>query len=184
MGIKVIEISNSLGENTNPEVLMKLVEKLSGEFDRVLVEVGAKKESIFSRDYKAWEDSIISVIEAGADGIILEGGMGNVGIYTDSYQVKTLLLLFIFKKISDLGYDKDIIVEAGTDCLQNYIISLFGSQTKIGNIRVNDVNSYNHSYKQEYKYYSANFSYFNLLHKYLNLYSILRLNISVFLSKF
>lgn len=138
--ISTIEIPDSVGNNKDPELIFDLVEKLSLEFDKVLIEIWSKEKDIFSMDYAVWEKSIIATVNAWADWIIIEWWMWDVWIYDDKYKIKTLLLWFILKKISDMWYDKDIIIEANNPDSQEYIINLFWPWTKLWNICMDDTN--------------------------------------------
>lgn len=132
--IKVIEMSAAMWEKVEPDVLNRYVKKLSKDFDRIIVEIWSKAENIFSRDYKVWQESVQAAICAWASDIVIEWWMWKVWIYNNDNRVKTLLLMYILKEISNSWYNWNVIMETIKVELQSYVISLLWSRVKLWNI--------------------------------------------------
>lgn len=147
--IEIVEVTNSEWRLANPKKIEEVINILSWEFDKILIEVWTKDDyDKFSKDYDAWNRAIDNAVESGADEIVIEWWMWNVGIYTDENETKTLLLANILKRLKENGYQDKVIIEAWNKTLQSNIINLFWSDVTLWNIQPHNLWFVNYMRKQ------------------------------------
>lgn len=133
--VSAIEISRDDWEKRSEKEFKQLVRQLSQEFESVIVEIWTKEyNDAFSKDYKAWEESINIALESEADSVIIEWWMWAYWIFDKNSRVKTLLFLYLIRKYLKSWSNKEIIIETWTRKLQKYIISLLWPNVKLWNI--------------------------------------------------
>ena len=136
LGIDTVEISDSRGEFA-PNVLKQVIRDLKIDFDRVLVEIGNKKDCACCTDYRDWEAALRLALDEEADEIILEGcGSGDAGIYfSRSGEPGIFLVEYLREKISD-GL-KRVIIEAPLQDQQDFWINGgYGWDVQVGNTNI------------------------------------------------
>lgn len=133
LGIEVIEVS--CGTVSIPlEERLALVERFAKDF-RVMAEVGSKdQEQVMSPS--AWINELKSLLDAGASYVVTEGrDSGTAGLYRPSGELREGLVEEIGQNL-DLGR---VVFETPTAKAQMHMISRFGPEVNLGNIRPNDV---------------------------------------------
>lgn len=100
-GITAVEVSSD-GVET-PVDFASHIRILRNRFDRVLVEIGTKRNELYGglTPLSTWLEEGKIAREEGADYVILEGGGGgDVGIYHDNKTLRSLLLQYLLDQLS------------------------------------------------------------------------------------
>ncbi len=133
--IETVEITNSEWNLENPVFFEEVMNILTWEFNKVLIEIWTKYSGTnFSSNYKEWEKTIYNAIKSNADDIIIEWSVWNAWIYSNIYKIKTLLLINIIKIIEDLGYKDKYIIESSIPSHQIDITQNFWEDIQLWNI--------------------------------------------------
>ncbi len=134
LGIDHVEVSDGT-ISMDEEDKLALIRRLSGEFGKVLSEVGSKDASVVIPTQQ-WVDSIKRELDAGAWKVITEGReSGTVGMFQASGQVKQDLLDEIVREVSV----ENLLFEAPAKSQQTWFIKKFGPDVNLGNIPPEEV---------------------------------------------
>jgi len=117
-----------------PEVKLKLIERLAGEFT-VLSEVGSKDVTTIMAPYR-WVEQIRAELQAGASKVIAEAReSGTAGIYRTDGEVRMGLVDEIAHEVDT----RDLLWETPQKEQQVFFLRRFGPEVNLGNIAPQDV---------------------------------------------
>ncbi|MBH0067366.1 phosphosulfolactate synthase [Pseudoalteromonas sp. NZS100] len=132
--LTLIEISDgtiTIPQNEKNEIISRFAKEFT-----VLSEVGSKDDKVIVSPSK-WVGQIKSELNAGAQGIILEGReSGTAGLYRGDGEIRMGLV----EEVMESGVDIDkLIFEAPKKAHQVFLIKQYGPDVNMGNILYDDV---------------------------------------------
>lgn len=134
-GIDTVEVSNSSGE-LPASACEKTIKKLRKDFQKLIVEIGAKSTSRY-QSLEQWKSDLDVALEADADTIILEGtGGGCAGIYDRDGDGNSALVLAMQERAGDKA-DRLLVEAPHIEQCRYWVNEVLGWNARLGNLHMN-----------------------------------------------
>lgn len=132
--IDTVEVSNSSGE-LPASSCKKTIKKLRKDFQKLIVEIGAKSTSRY-QSLEQWKSDLDVALEAGADTVILEGtGAGCAGIYDRDGDGNSALVLAMQEQAGDKA-DCLLVESPHMDQCRFWVNEVLGWNARLGNLEM------------------------------------------------